>query len=482
MRVRSGSPANRLPASGLTDAGNAGPSAIETPRRARDDADKSDDRDRQWGEGSAKSYFIPAVDIVVLDVLLNQYNVHVRDKEPSTFDSTDANMHRGWVIDSDPFAVNQVGHPYQGSMRHGFARSAGLNYWWALLYDFLGSAAWEVAGETSPPSLNDQITTSLGGSFFGEVLFRMASAVLGGGDGEPGGWRELGAAVVSPATGFNRLAFGNRFDGIYPDRDPAMFTQLGIGARHSARLKDVGDLSDLQRKAVIATAAMDYGLPGKSGYEYTRPFDYFHFEMALTSSSNAIPENVMVRGLLSGEAYKWGDRYRGIWGLYGSYDYISPELFSVSSVALSLGTTAQWWLAHSVALQGTALSGLGWTAVGTIADAEEDNEFSYGYSPQALLELRVLFSDRVMLELAGREYHIGSDFDTGLGNENILRGEASLTVRLWGHHALALQFVASRRDADFLDLSDVLQDVGALSVLYTYLSDKEFGAVDWRGR
>jgi len=55
-------------------------------------------------------------------------------------------------------------------------------------------------------------------------------------------------------------------------------------------------------------------------------------------------------------------------------------------------------------------------------------------------------------------------------------------VRLWGHHALALQFVASRRDADFLDLSDVLQDVGALSVLYTYLSDKEFGAVDWRGR
>ena len=36
--------------------------------------------------------------------------------------------------------VNQLGHPYQGSMYHGFARSAGFNYWESAGYTFAGSA------------------------------------------------------------------------------------------------------------------------------------------------------------------------------------------------------------------------------------------------------------------------------------------------------------------------------------------------------
>ena len=48
----------------------------------------------------------------------------------STLSTTwDHIVHEQWVVDQDPFAINQLGHPYQGSMFHGFARSAGLNYW-----------------------------------------------------------------------------------------------------------------------------------------------------------------------------------------------------------------------------------------------------------------------------------------------------------------------------------------------------------------
>ena len=78
-------------------------------------------------------------------------------------------------------------------MYHGFARSAGLGYWEASAYTFLGSAVWEVAGETTQPSINDQFTTGFGGSFLGEPLFRMANLLLESGDGTPGFWRELGA-------------------------------------------------------------------------------------------------------------------------------------------------------------------------------------------------------------------------------------------------------------------------------------------------
>ena len=113
-------------------------------------------------------------------------------------------------------------------MYHGFARSAGLSYWESAGYTFAGSLFWEIAGETTPPSRNDQINSGIGGSFLGEALFRMSSLMLERGGGVPKFWRELGAAVVSPPTGFNRLAFGERFDPVYSSRDAAYYSRLGL--------------------------------------------------------------------------------------------------------------------------------------------------------------------------------------------------------------------------------------------------------------
>ena len=53
-------------------------------------------------------------------------------------------MHSRWVVDNDPFDINQFMHPYQGAMYHGFARSAGLNYWESMGYTFAGSVLWEI--------------------------------------------------------------------------------------------------------------------------------------------------------------------------------------------------------------------------------------------------------------------------------------------------------------------------------------------------
>ena len=72
----------------------------------------------------------------------------------------------------------------------------------------VGSFLWETGGETTHPSINDQIASGIGGSFFGEALFRMAGLVLEGDGDKPGLLRELGATVISPPTGINRFAFG----------------------------------------------------------------------------------------------------------------------------------------------------------------------------------------------------------------------------------------------------------------------------------
>ncbi len=444
-----------------------------------------------WETGANKSYLIPALEIPAFLLLLNGYDrlAYPNAVEPSGKKTYDTNLstfwdhvaHGTWVIDRDPFAMNQFNHPYQGAIFHGFARSAGLSYWEALLYDNVGSYLWKMGGETGDPSLNDMITTGQAGSFFGEVLFRMANLLLEDDGSTPGFWRELGAAVISPSMGFNRLTFGDRFKPVFPSHDPAVFWRLRFGASLNSSLNDQGGSSTINRNELTADYVMAYGLPGKPGYSYSRPFDYFHVELTSVSSGDNPIDNIMIRGLLFGKDYEAGKSYRGIWGLYGGYDYISPHVFRVSSTSVSLGTTFQWWLSRAVALQGSALGGIGYAAAGNVTPVGE-RDYHYGIAPQGLLSLRLILGDRAMFDLTGREYYISGmgGGDPG-GRETVGRFNAGFTFRIYGRHALGLQYITSIRDASYPDRADSHQTVGTVSLVYTLLGSTHFSAVEWRG-
>ena len=427
-----------------------------------------------------KSYTIPALEIIGFDLLLNQYNrrAYPGGDYDTSLSSIKENLQRGWVTDSDPYDINQLGHPYQGSMYHGFARSAGLGYWESAAYTFAGSIFWEIAGETTPPSRNDQINSGIGGSFLGEALFRMSSLMLERGGGVPKFWRELGAAVVSPPTGFNRLAFGERFDPVYSSRSAAYYSRFGLALSGTTQNEQGNSTSaHLSRDEVLADFSIDYGLPGNPDYAYRRPFDYFAFQ--ITASSVNVVENVLTRGLLVGDDYRLGPRYRGVWGLYGGYDYIAPQTYRVSSTALSLGTTAEWRLSELVSLQGTLLGGVGYAAVGTV-NATTDSEYHYGLAPQALLALRMIFGDRVSFDITGREYFVSkvAAADTG-GHDNIIRFDAALTLRLYRQQAVAVRYLHNRRDASFPG-GDITQTRATLGLFYVLLGHDRFGVFNWR--
>ncbi|MDO8945934.1 MAG: DUF3943 domain-containing protein [Desulfocapsaceae bacterium] len=444
-----------------------------------------------WETGAGKSYLIPALEIPAFLVLLNGYNrligypnleengVKVYDTDLSTFGNHIA--HGPWGVDTDAFDINQFAHPYQGSMYHGFARSAGLSYWESLLYTNVGSFLWETGGETTNPSINDQFASGIGGSFFGEALFRMAGLVLEGDGGKPGFWQEVGATMISPSTGINRLAFGNRFKPIFPSHNPATFSRVQLGASLKSDQNDKSVTSPKVRTEATADFTMAYGLPGKPGYSYTRPFDYFHFEFTTLGNKDNPFDDVMIRGLLLGTDYKAGDSYRGIWGLYGGYDYISPHIFRISSTSLSLGTTYQWWLSRAVALQGSALGGVGYAAAGNVSQVGE-RDYHYGVAPQGLVGLRLIFGDRAMFDLTGRAYYLtGHGGDDPEGREDIERLSTGFTVRIYGRHALGIQYSGSVRDAQYPDRADSHQSLGTVSLVYTFLGKARFGAVEWRG-
>lgn len=258
-----------------------------------------------------------------------------------------------------------------------------------------------MAGETTTPSINDQVASGIGGSFLGEPLFRLASPVLEDGGDHPGFWRELGAAVISPPSGFNPLVYGERFKGVFSCYNPATFTRLRLGTSLTDHVLVISNVP-VDRTEVTGDHSLSYGLPGKNGYTYDRPFDYFHFQFTAVSGRSAY-ENIMTRGLLFGKKYEAGDDYRGVWGLYGSLEYLSPQVFRVSSTALSLGTTGQWWLTRAIALQGSAFAGIGYGAGGTVR-ASDDRDYHDGGTVQGLLAARLIFADKSMFDLTGREY------------------------------------------------------------------------------
>lgn len=68
-------------------------------------------------DGGHKSYIVPVVEIVAMDAAINLGGRMLMD--PATFEITPASIRRNlrgpWVVDDDPFQINQFGHPYQGA-------------------------------------------------------------------------------------------------------------------------------------------------------------------------------------------------------------------------------------------------------------------------------------------------------------------------------------------------------------------------------
>src|SRR4030095_7568637 len=213
----------------------APPTPEPSPPEQQSDTEQTE---RSEYDKTKRSFVIPAVEIVGFNFALNRFDKRfLSDHETFnvSWKSVRRNLEAPWVVDADPFSVNQFLHPYHGSIYHTISRSSGLGFWASSVYTFLGSALWEIAGETESPSTNDQIASGIGGAYFGEALFRMSSLTMEESNGIPRVWRVMGATAISPMTSLNRMLFGNRFDAIFPGHAPAYFARWNLGATVAER-------------------------------------------------------------------------------------------------------------------------------------------------------------------------------------------------------------------------------------------------------
>lgn len=78
------------------------------------------------------------------------------------------------VMDNDMWAINYIGHPYQGAYFYNAVRSQNATILQSALYCFGHSMLWEYVTEAfyEQPSIQDLIVTPISGVILGELVHR----------------------------------------------------------------------------------------------------------------------------------------------------------------------------------------------------------------------------------------------------------------------------------------------------------------------
>jgi hypothetical protein len=356
----------------------------------------------------------------------------------------------------------------------------GLSFYESFIMAEVGSFLWETAGETEPPSVNDQITTPIAGSLLGEVLYRVSSRIVNA--MSPGFWRELGVTAVSPFHGLNRQIVGDQRPGGRAFAEQPWFTQLRLSVAAGGKSVNAGETVRTPGGAVSVAVRAQNGNPG-TDWEFREPFDYYDAAASLVLDSNATDKkafgNLFMRGLVLGDAYGEG-RSRGLWGMMAAYDYFTPGSFRASSSNVSVGTVTQFPLGPTLALQGTGYVGLGYGAGGSTSDANLDagkRDYHFGLQAVSLLEARLLWADKGLLRVGGRSYYVSGKVTPETDSfEFIHYGEVEALWRFYGPNALSVTAIGARRRAQYSDVPDIRSRSTELLVSWVLVNDAMFGA------
>ena len=272
------------------------------------------------GEKPRKRFFLAAGEVVFFNMLPWIYGrfLHGDDYSsitPSTWATNLKNLPSFYrTFDQDSFQVNQVAHPYHGSLYFNSARSNGYSFWQSIPFALGGSLMWETFFENELVDINDVYATTIGGTTLGEVFYRSSRMIL---DDQATGvarvLRELGALALNPAGAVTRMVTGEMWrTGPNPDDrfpSPLVFV-IDPGYQHV----NVGETNQ-----GVLTAELRYGDAFVGAI--ARPFDVFDAELELVQGDQTTLTEFRASGLLSGSDVWCADANELRMGVFLTYGY-----------------------------------------------------------------------------------------------------------------------------------------------------------------
>ena len=177
-------------------------------------------------EESSKNWLRPFFETLGTNALISWYNSYTywRGRSRGLLEISLRSMNenlfqKGYIWDylyKNGFQLNQLDHPFHGTLAYNIGRINGLNFWESAAFPLFNSITWEAIFENAllneRPSTNDTIVTFIGGTLLGEVLFKLANLLIDESSvGTERVIRESLALVINPIFGVNRLVTGKAF-------------------------------------------------------------------------------------------------------------------------------------------------------------------------------------------------------------------------------------------------------------------------------
>lgn len=288
----------------------------------------------------------PYLESLALNVMYNGIN-HLRGHPTARvgFNSWWANMKHGFEWDNNPWAVNQIGHQYQGSNYFTAGRAHGLSFWEASAVAAFGSATWEYFYENNRASLNDFINTTVGGIAIGEVLHRTAWLIRDPtATGKRRKKREIFAAMIDPMNGLSRVLSGDA-ERVAPKPPDMVPSTVGFRVAMGGHWQGSSLREATSTVRPYAEFELLYG-DARTGSS-TMPFEAFTVQTSVGGSLS----HTAIRGRLFGRPF--GDRKAGQVSIFQTYEFITNRAYAFGGqgfelevgVTRALSPRASLWLA-----------------------------------------------------------------------------------------------------------------------------------------
>jgi hypothetical protein len=353
----------------------------------------------------------PYLESLALNVMYNGIN-HLRGHHTARigFSSWWANMKHGWEWDANPWLVNQIGHPYQGSNYFTAARANGLSFWEATSVAAFGSATWEFYAENNRASLNDLVNTTLGGIALGEILHRIAWVVRD--PSGPNRTREMVATAIDPMNGLTRMLSG---DGRRRSEKPAAMIPSALTWRAASGVMWQGSNAHEARATTRPFFDLDveYGdlTTGRSRIPYEA------FALAFSLGGGGTVSQAGIRGRLYSRPFTESSRLQ--FTVFQTFDFIENHAYDFGAQGVELEAATTRPLPLRTSLRAAVTAGVSILAavdsllappVGAeiAAGAGSDGSRQYDYGPGGRwgVAVQLARAGTVRVSLSYQAYHV----------------------------------------------------------------------------
>lgn len=395
-------------------------------------------------------------ELALMEVLPWSYNFFVRKAEFArvNFQSIGHNLQpSSWEWDDNNFKTNQFAHPYHGNLYFNSYRSNGYSFWQSAPAAFVGSLAWELAGETHNPAPNDLINTTLGGIALGEITYRLSNKVVNErARGAKRQFQEVVGLLINPVNGFNRIIDGRwgRY-GWDPDSSAGLVGMINVGMRRFGVQNADQDFKG--KNELYFRLRLHYG----DKYEVSNtPFHSFYAEVEAGGGDSAYLNTVRVTGALKTWKMKEDSSQSHLYSVMMNYDYLKNSAFEYGGQSLYFMLLSKWRKQSAIKIYTEIGSGV--VILGAVPDKYlfygEGRNYDYGPGLTVMANGILSIHDIVEVELG----YWGRRFQTVNGNQSsyiLNTGSAEIRLKLFKHLSLVSAIGEYTLNGYFKDLRNV---------------------------